>query len=242
MTKTSEWSPKKKKWISAIIAVTALLVMGVLCWLIGKPMVQLASQPEEFRLWVDRSGVWGRFAFIGMVIFQVFAAVIPGEVFEIAGGYAFGAVEGTLLCVLATGLGSVLVFCLVRRFGMRLVELFFSREKLQSLRFLHSFPKRDALLFFIYAMPGTPKDMIGYFAGLTDISFQRWLFIAFVGRFPSVVTSTIGGNALGLQNYSMAIVVFLVTMAVSGLGVLLYKGITALQAKRIKAKEEELPS
>ena len=242
MTKTSEWSPKKKKWISAIIVVTALLVMGTLCWAIGKPMVQLASQPEEFRLWVDRSGAWSRVAFVGMIIFQVFAAVIPGEVFEIAGGYAFGALEGTLLCVLATGLGSVLVFCLVRRFGIRLVELFYPREKLQSLRFLHSSPKRDALLFFIYAMPGTPKDMIGYFAGLTDISFKRWLLIAFVGRFPSVLTSTIGGNALGLQNYSMAIVVFLVTMAISGLGVLIYKGITVLQAKRIKAKDEELSS
>ena len=239
MTKRDEWSPKKKKIISGILVALSLLLMGLLCWLIGKPMVQLASQPEEFRLWVDRSGAWGRLAFIGMVIFQVFAAVIPGEVFEIAAGYAFGAVEGTILSVAATGLGSLLVFMLVRRFGMRLVELFFSREKLQSLRFLQSSPKRDALLFLIYALPGTPKDMIGYFAGLTDISFKKWAFIAFVGRFPSVVTSTIGGNALGLQDYSMAVVVFLITMGISGLGVLAYKGVTALQAKRSEKKDKQ---
>ena len=39
-----------------------------------------------------------------MVFFQVLFAVIPGEPLEIAGGYAFGAVWGTLVCLVAATL------------------------------------------------------------------------------------------------------------------------------------------
>ncbi len=93
---------------------------------------------------------------MGMVIVQVIIALIPGEPFEIAAGYAFGAWEGTLLCLLASTIGSILVFSLVRRFGLRVVRLFFSPEKLHTLRFLKDSRGRDFLFFLIFLIPGTP--------------------------------------------------------------------------------------
>ena len=79
-----------------------------------------------------RPGVWAPVLFTGMMILQVIVAVIPGEPLEIAAGYAFGAVEGTFLCILGTFIGGMLVFLLVRRFGLRAVEVFFPAEKLRS--------------------------------------------------------------------------------------------------------------
>lgn len=38
--------------------------------LVGKPMLQFVSQPEQFRAWVDSHGFWGRLAFLGMVAFR----------------------------------------------------------------------------------------------------------------------------------------------------------------------------
>ena len=88
---------QKKIW--GIATVIGLVVfMGLLCWFVGRPMIRFVSEPEKFRLWVDEHGIWGRLAFIGMVIFQIIVAIIPGEPLEIGAGYAFGAVEGTILC------------------------------------------------------------------------------------------------------------------------------------------------
>ena len=138
----------------------AIVASALIMWLVGAPLVRFASEPEKFRAWVDGHGFGGRIAYIGMVIFQVVIALIPGEPFEIAAGYAFGAVEGTLLCILASTLGSVAVFLLVRRFGVRLVEVFFSKDKLKSVRFLKSTPKRDMLFLIIFMIPGTQKDLL----------------------------------------------------------------------------------
>ena len=208
--KKNELTTAQQKRLGVAALVTALVVMGLLVWLVGVPLVRFASQPERFRDWVDSHGFGGRLAYMGMVILQVVVALIPGEPFEIAAGYAFGAVEGTLLCLAASALGSVCVFLLVRRFGQRLAEIFFSP------------PKRDLLFLIVFMLPGTPKDLLCYFAGLTNIRFPVWLLICSLGRLPSIVTSTIGGNALGTKNYWGAILVFVITLAISAAGLLFY--------------------
>lgn len=216
---------KQQKRVGIAAIVIAVAATALIIWLAGVPLVKFASEPEKFRQWVDNNGIWSRFAYRGMVILQVVIAVLPGEPFEIAAGYAFGAVEGTILCIAASTLGSVMVFLLVRYFGVPLVEVFFSEEKLQRIKFLKTSPKRDFIFFIIFMIPGTPKDLLCYFAGLTDIKFTLWLLICSLGRLPSIVTSTVGGDALGTSNYWFAAAVFAATLVISLVGLLVYKHI-----------------
>ena len=222
---------KQQKQIGIAAIIIAAIATALIIWLAGVPLVRFASEPERFRQWVNDNGLWSRFAYIGMMLLQIVIAVLPGEPFEIAAGYAFGAVEGTLLCVAASTLGSLTVFLLVRRFGVPLVEIFFTEDKLRSIRFLKTTPKRDFIFFIIFMIPGTPKDLLCYFAGLTDIKFTVWLLICSLGRLPAIVTSTVGGDALGTSNYWFAAIVFAVTLAVSLVGLLVYKHICSSHEK-----------
>lgn len=216
---------KQQKTIGIAAIVVAIIITALIIWLVGVPLVKFASQPEKFREWINDHGVGGRAAYMGMVIFQVIIAVLPGEPFEIAGGYSFGAVEGTILCIAASTIGSMLVFWLVRRYGTKLVEIFFSREKLSNVKFLKTKEKRDFIYLIIFMIPGTPKDLLSYAAGLTDIRVPVWLLICSLGRIPSIITSTVGGDALGTKNYWFAVIVFAVTLAVSTAGLLIYNRI-----------------
>ena len=237
MTHDRQWFSQHKKWFLAL-AWAGIAAVAALSVAAGVPMVRFASQPEKFRSWIDSHGVWGSLAFVGMVIAQILIAVIPGEPFEIAAGYAFGAFEGTLLYLLAATLGSLGVFFLVRRFGRPLVELLFPPEKLRWLRFLKTSPKRELLFLLVFMLPGTPKDLLCYFAGLTDIRIPVWLVICSLGRIPSVITSTIGGDALGERNYTFAIVVFAVSLAVSAVGLWLFHRICARRERKNKHRTE----
>ena len=242
-----ELSRKQQKTISIASFCTLLLMLVLLCAVIGRPMVRFASDPDKFRDWVEGHGVWGMLAYMGMVAVQVLAALIPGEPLEIAGGYAFGAVKGTLLCLLAASLGSAAVICLVRRYGMRLVEVFFPKEKIQSLRFLRSSPKRTLLFLLIFMLPGTPKDLLCYYAGLTDIRLPVLLIICSLGRLPSIVTSTAGGDALGTESYLFAVIIFAATFVLSALGLFIYnmlckrheKSAPAAHHREVKRNSEE---
>ncbi len=207
--------------LAATVCAVAVLVAAL--WLIGPPLLRLFNEPEKFREWVDGKGIWGQLAFVGMVVVQIIIAMIPGEPLEIAAGYAFGAVEGTVLCVLGTIVGSTIVFWFVRLVGMRAVEAFFPRSQIERLPFFRQPAKLELLAFILFVIPGTPKDLMTWAIGLTPMRFSHWMLISLVGRIPSVLTSTVGGSALGSENYWFAAGVFLFTGLVSVTGILIYR-------------------
>ena len=188
-------------------------------------MVRFAENPEFFRSWVDKSGILGRLLFVGMVVLQVIVAFIPGEAVELAAGYAFGALEGTVLSMIGILIGSWIIFLLVRRYGVKIVEIFFSKKDISQIRFLKNSRKTLVLSFVLMVIPGTPKDFLSYFAGLTRLTQKQWLLVVMVARLPSVLTSTLTGAAAGQRRYTLALILLAVTLFISLLGILYYRKI-----------------
>ena len=223
---------REKRWIVGLGLGLFLVLFVLVAWYAGRPLVAFASEPERFQQWVDSQGLLAPVLFMGMVILQVVVAVIPGEPLEIAAGYAFGALEGTVLCVLGTLIGGVLVFLLVRRFGVQAVEFFFDLEKFRSLRFFQDRRRLTFWVFLVFFLPGTPKDVLCYFVGLTDMRLRTWILVSAVARIPSIITSTVGGSALGMGEYAFAAIAFLAALAISGLGLLAYRAICRFHERR----------
>ena len=212
---------RKVVWIIAILIF--ILFMVAVTVLVGGPLVKFAEDPEQFRGWVDASGIWGRVIFVGMVVLQVLVAFIPGEPIELAAGYAFGFWEGSILTLLGFLIGSWLVFALVRRYGVKLVEVFFDKNKLNEVKFLKNPKKTRVISLILMVIPGTPKDMLSYFAGLTKLTTAEWLTIVAVGRIPSLVTSTLTGAAAGEENYLLSIITLAITLVISAAGIFYYR-------------------
>lgn len=225
---------KHKKIVMIIATVIFLVFCGVVGYFIGVPMIRLAEEPDSFRNLIDSYGVWGRLIFVGMVALQVVVAFIPGEPIELAAGYAFGFWEGTFLTLSGFILGSWIVYALVKKLGVKLVEVFFPAEKIKEFSFLKNPQKTKIIAFILMLIPGTTKDFLSYFAGLTPLTLRQWLFIVAVGRIPSLVTSTATGAAAGAKNYVLSIVMLAVTLLLTVAGIIYYRYI----CKKNKEVEE----
>lgn len=226
MKKRGTLTTKQKRLIAGSGIAIFLILSLIVFWFAGRPLIRFAGEPERFRAWVDERGAAGPLLFTGMVILQIVVAVIPGEPLEIAAGYAFGALEGTILCILGEFLGRLLVFLLVRRFGTQAVEVFFPLEKIRSLKFLQNEKRLNFWVFILFFLPGTPKDLLSYFTGLTELPLRNWVVISAIAPIPSIITSTIGGSALGTGSYIQAGLVFAGTLIISAAGIAIYKRIS----------------
>ena len=160
----SENKPKSNKMKIAVITLTVItvLVVTAVSFIVLMPFIKYIETPENFRLWVSENGFKSIIIYVLTVILQIVAAVIPGEPFEIAAGYAFGTLNGTLLCLLAESIGSVIVLLLVRKFGLKLVKSIFSEDKINSVKFIKNKQSKMILFALIFIMPGTPKDLLCY--------------------------------------------------------------------------------
>lgn len=219
MSENQEYTRRRK--LLAGISLGVVVILAVLLTLFIWNWLRSFSQ-DDFRDYIRSFGSLGPLVLLGLQFLQVFVALIPGELLETAAGYAFGPWMGTLICYLGVGLASALIFSLTRRFGVRLVEVFISREKINELRFLNTERKRNNLIFLLFFIPGTPKDLLTYFAGLTDIKLSTFLILSMAARIPSVLSSTFGGHLLGEQRYIGAAVLYGITGLVSAAGLVGY--------------------
>ena len=213
-----------KRKIFAVISVFVLLaLMGLATWFVYGWLSSFSQ--EGFRDYIRSFGILGPFVMLLIQFLQVFIALIPGEFVETAAGFAFGPVFGTLICYIGVAAASSIVFLLTRRFGIRLVEVFTSRDKINELKFINTEKKRNYLIFLLFFIPGTPKDLLTYFVGLTDIKLGSFLVISLIARIPSVLSSTFGGHLLGVGQYWDAILLYAITGAVSLIGLMVYNKI-----------------
>ena len=205
-----------------VIKIASIAIFITIICILAYISYQVAMDKESFKLWMDANGILGRLVFVGMVILQIMVAIVPGGPIEVAGGYAFGAVEGTILFIMGATIGSIIVFLLVRKFGRKVVELYFEEHEIKKLSFLKDDKKRDVFFLILFVIPGTPKDLLCYVAGLTKMKFGMFLVICSLGRLPAVVGSAVSGSALSGDKLVTAIVVLAVTLILSGMGIILY--------------------
>ena len=148
--------------------------------------------------------------------------MIPGEPVEIFAGLMYGPLWGTLSCMLGIFLGSMIVYLLVRWLGMPIVSIFMDPKKFQNLRFLQDKKRFERISFLLFFIPGTPKDLLTWAAGFINIRPLRFFAISTVARLPSILSSTLAGASLISGDFTTTVFIFILTGAVSLVGMWLH--------------------
>ncbi|MBQ2955023.1 MAG: TVP38/TMEM64 family protein [Clostridia bacterium] len=228
--------PQEKKWKSIVpfcLIVAAICFVGIR-W--GKQIVDLVADPVAFRDWVDERGAWGQIVMILCITAQILVAFLPGEPFEFAAGYAFGAWQGLALCMIGSFIGGCLAMMLARRYGVRLVKALFPKNDISNNALFKNPGRLRFLTFILFLIPGTPKDFMIYALGLTPMSVLQAVGLTCIARIPSIITSTLSGHALGEENYIAAIIIYGLTGVASLIAILLYRRKT----KAAEAAQQEV--
>ncbi len=235
-----ERPPMKKSKASIILSIISAVFIGLTAlglWFMREYLMDPALVREK----IGEHYLLGAVAMVLISAVQVIVALIPGEFVEIAAGYCFGSWMGSLLCLAGIVLGSCTTILLVRYFGSRFVYAFYPKEKIDALPIINDPPKRNVLTFILFVIPGTPKDLLTYAIGLSDMSIPLYIALTTAARFPSVILSTLSGDAVGTKDYTMAIVFVIVTAVVSGTGLLIYNAILK-KKKKNRPEVEDLPA
>lgn len=202
---------------AAILAIIALVWLGVWSFKSHGLIYDIATfivNQEAVKAWITSLGIWGPLAFILLQITQTVISPIPGNVVGFVGGLLFGW-WGVLLSTIGSTIGYAIVLILVRRFGRDLVEKLISKELLDKFDYLAT-EKGSMIFFLIFLIPALPDDVVMCIAGLTKLPIRQLLFMAAVGRFPSVVVTNQLGNSISNDNIGQAIVLAVVSLIVVG--------------------------
>lgn len=228
---------KQKKFLLAqrIAAVTVCAAFGItvlVCYLkYGKQLYSIFGNVNSLKAFLAQFNGYDQWIFVGIRAFQTVIKIIPAEPLEIGSGVLYGTWGGLLFCMLGTEIGSLVIILLTKLFGRKIVDLFVPIEKLDSLKFLQNEKRVYLSLFFIYLIPGTPKDVLTYAAGITGLNIPKFLLITGIARIPSIITSTLCGEQIIQKNYFLAVTIFVVTAILGIAASVIYKKVSKKREK-----------
>lgn len=195
-----------------IFSIIAIVGIKISPWLF-----EHGKNPQFIHDYLTSFGNAGFLVYILIQALHVIIVVIPGDIFNICGGFVYGIPLGFVLSLIGLMLGTVIVFYISRIFGYEIVSKFISDEKIQKISKILNSTKGTVGMFIICCIPFIPKDLMMYVAGLTPVKAGRLFIVYALSRVPStLIWVSIGANAYEKDyvGLGMTIVIMLIMMLI----------------------------
>lgn len=234
-------SKRTKVFKRLLMIIVLALCIGLIVYLF--PVIKNLSTPEgqlDFKNHVANLGALGYLALFGLQFAQIFLIVLPGEPIEILAGMCYGGIGGLIFITVSVFIITTIVFWAVRKFGRKFVYSFCSKERIDKIENSKLFknPKKiEWIMLILFLIPGTPKDLLVYIAGLLPLKPLRFILISTFARLPSVISSTFAGSNLVAGNWKFSLIIYAATFVIVGIAIFIInkfdKDKTAEEAMKI---------
>ncbi len=211
-------SAKKTKLILSVAKLLLLIAIVVAVpfyiYFFQRDFINQFSSFEDVLKYLEQYRFESIFIYIGIQVLQIVISIIPGQAFQFAAGYLYGFLPGLLFSVIGAFLGTSVSFYLAKLLGKDAVHLFIGQER--TTHFVKRLNSRKAyvIVFLLYLIPGLPKDVVSYAAGVSEMKFKAFLVFSMAGRVFGMSGSLLIGAFYFKQNYAAMIVVGILAAAI----------------------------
>jgi len=139
-------------------------------------------------------------------------SIIPGQAFQFAAGYLYGFIPGLAFSVIGAFLGTTVSFYLAKLLGKDMMHLFFGEAHMTYFIERLNCKRAYTLVFLIYLIPGLPKDIVSYAAGVSEMKFKAFMAFSMAGRIFGMSGSLLIGALYFKQHYLAMIIIAVIAI------------------------------
>jgi uncharacterized membrane protein YdjX (TVP38/TMEM64 family) len=178
-----------------------ILIIIATVYLVGHyDLYQFFTSKSKLIDFIKSTHPYDEVIFIFIQILQVVAAPVPGELTGFIGGYLYGPVLGTIYSTIGLTIGSWIAFSLAHFFGMPLLGKVVNPVVIE--KFDHFMEHQGLLVsFFLFLIPGFPKDYLCYIMGVSRMPAALFLIISAAGRLMGTIMLSITGSSARNGHY-----------------------------------------
>ena len=198
----------------AIQILLILLVLAGTVWVVQSGLLGILSHKDRLIALLREDGWRGPLICIGAQFAQVVIFIIPGEITQLAAGYAFGLWRGFLYSIVGILAGSAFNFYFARLVGRPMIERLVGPAMLEKIDRVLENAKGKSAMFLLFLLPGAPKDALSYGAGLTEIGLTEFLVVSMLGRAPALLASILIGSHASHGNYGAMLATLIAVLVV----------------------------
>lgn len=215
---------KAAKWLRPALTILFLVGLG-LAYLISDVFrtesnraigVLASGDAGAVRDYILSYGVWAPVVSAGLMVLQALLAFLPSFILAFANGLAFGVFWGGMLSLVSAAVAAAISFGIAHALGRVPVEALVGKSSLGA---ADKWFERYGVYAVLIArlIPVVSFDVISYAAGLTRMSFFRFLAATIIGMTPATfIYSYLGQNAPQYMNVLIVVFGFVLAIGVVG--------------------------
>jgi uncharacterized membrane protein YdjX (TVP38/TMEM64 family) len=220
----------KKETVKRIISIVKFAVLVMIIAVL--PILIMVFRPDVIDLFRSRESIDAMiaeyktasvFIFIGMQVLQMVIAIIPGQLIQVAAGYTYGFWISFIISFAGAVLGTIAAYYVAMFLGRDVMHLIFDEKKISD--FIATLNSKRAVVttFILFLIPGIPKDLLIYAAGVSEMKARVFVPVSILGRVPSLMGSLLVGGMIKSNSYTALIVLVSIGVVLFILGVLFHK-------------------
>ena len=221
----------RKSFFNIVKLITLLAVLiGIPAYLMffNKSILDVTGEYRHLVNYLQAHPKYSVFIYIGMEIFQVTVSVIPGQFFQMAAGSVFGVVYGLMLTVTGKIIGETIAYYMAKLLGRDGIQMFVGEKRMDRMMKAFNSEKAYVFTFVFYLIPGTPKDVLCFPAGISNMKFSAFILISTVARMPALLGSIWFGDLYMKDNFTGMISIAAICSVALVLGLIFRKQLHTL--------------
>lgn len=208
-----------KKYAGQGIIWTSLIILFIVAYYYFSNRFTVFKDPYALKELILSFGHYSIIVFVLIQILQVIVFFIPGEVVQIVGGYVFGPILGSILSSIGIITGSFIGYYIAKILGRNRINNLIEKRNLTRIKKILDAGSNRLVILIIYFIPGIPKDLLVYVAGISKVTIRDFIVYSSIGRVPWIIISAFFGHGVHNQNYLSVIIIAVVASLLFLIGV-----------------------
>ena len=232
-------SNKKIAVIKLIVLLSIIIILPIILYFTCKDTLFNLEWLKKLPALLSNNRIAAMLIFVLLQALQVIICILPGQPIQFAASYMFGVIGGYIISIVGAIIGATIAFYLAKFLGADAIKILFGHEKVENYKRKINSGKGLLITLIVYLIPGLPKDLVGYVAGISNMTLLTFLIISSVGRTPGMLGSLLFGSFFEQKN-TTAIVVLAAICAIILLLCWTYRNKLISLMDRIEAEDKEI--
>lgn len=184
--------------------IVSVLFFGLLFYLGSEAKEANFLTQAKVQHFILQYGYFSWLIYIGILLLTIMSP-LPDTPVVLAGGFIFGPYVAIPLTIIGQILGATVDFYLARKLGRSYVAKRFPKATNTLNEYSHKLGWQT--VFLMRLTPTLSFDILSYAAGLSTISYKKYVLATIFGMIPLLVVSSLLGYSAGLHSKTLPIVV-----------------------------------
>jgi len=209
----------KKERLTRYVAIMKLFILiamiisaSYLIYRYYPDLIDKFQNIEELEQFILQYKAFGIVIYLVLQVVQIVISVLPGQILQFAAGYIYGFLPGVILSLIGIALGTVTTFYLARILGKDAMHVIFGEERITKYIQTLNSKRSYTIMFVFFAIPGIPKDILTYAAGVSELKLMPFLLISLAGRTPALIGSIAMSRLLYNGSYIELVILSVITV------------------------------